>query len=113
MVRTRLCAQNGAGRNTSGSITTGAPGTVLTSKDFTIAQVDTGDATSLGFTGVMFDTPTFVSEQFTLGFSMGSLDATDTLVLLATGTVNTEFPEFSWEQCDDGRWFTILAAWGP
>lgn len=112
VVRARLYAQNGAGTNTVGPITTGAPGTVLASKDFTLAQVDTGDATSLGFTGVMFDTPTFVSEQFTLGFNMGALGATDSIGLLATGTDNTEFPEFSWEQWDDGRWFTMRSSWG-
>lgn len=113
VVRARLYANDGAGTTSAGPITTGAPGTILASKDFTLAQVDTGDATSIGFTGVLFDTPTFVSEQFTLGFNMGALGATDSIGLLATGTDNTEFPEFSWEQWSDNRWFTMVAAWSP
>jgi len=112
VVRARLYNMNGNGTNTVGPVTTGAPGTILASKDFTLAQVDTGDATSLGFTGVLFDNPTFVNTEFALGFNMGALAATDSLGLLATGTDNTEFPEFSWEQWDDNRWFTMRAAWG-
>lgn len=112
VVTANLYSMNGAGVNTVGPITTGAPGTILASKDFTLAQVDTGDADNLGFTEALFDNPTWVSEQFALGFNMSSLGANDSIGLLATGTDVTEFPEFSWEQWDDNRWFTMRAAWG-
>lgn len=112
VVRARIWAINGAGTNSGGATTNGAPGTVLANKDFTIAEVDTGD-TEIGFTTVMFDSPVFVNQQFAAGFNMGALAAGDSIGLLATASGTTDFPDFSWEQWDDNRWFTLQTAWGP
>jgi len=114
VVRARLYANDGPGRNTSSNqpVPGIAPSTILASKDFTLAQVDTGDANSLGFTTVFFDDPVFVNQEFSAGFNMGALGATDSLGLLTTSTGTTDFPEYSWEQWDTGAWWTMQAAWG-
>jgi len=105
----KLWSLNGNGTTSVGPVTGQAPGTVIGSKSFPISQVDTTDAN--GFTTVLFDSPIFVNEQFVAGFDMSTLGATDSLALLATGTDGTDFPDFSWEQWDDNRWFTLQAAW--
>lgn len=111
VLRARLHAMNGNGTNTTGPVTGQAPGTILASKDFTLAQVDTGDATALGFTAVMFDSPVFVSQQFAAGFNMGALAATDSIALLGTEEGVFGFDEFSWEQWSNNSWNTMNYAW--
>jgi hypothetical protein len=117
VLRARLYRINGPGLNSAsppqGPATPGiAPNTVLVSKDFTLAQVDTGDTESLGFTTVMFDSPVFVNQEFAAGFNMGVLAATDSIALLGTADNTVGFEDFSWEQWDNGTWATMNFAWG-
>lgn len=116
VVRARLYDIDGAGF-VSGPVpgepvatSDGAPGTILASKDFTLADVDTSLETG-ALTTVMFDDPVFVSEQFAVGFNMEMMGATDSIALLATENGTTDFPDFSWEQWGDGSWYTLQSVW--
>lgn len=109
IVHSRLYQNNGPG-TTSVEEVTNAPNTVLANKDFTLADVDT--TAEDGFTTVMFDTPVWVQDEFTLGFDVSDLGDTDSIGLLCTSTNTTDFPDHSWEKWDDGSWATLQAAWG-
>ena len=110
VVHARLYAINGNGTTSSGTITGGAPGTVLASKDFTLADVDT--TAEDGFTPVYFDSPVYVNTQFAIGFDVSSLGANDSLGLIGTSGGTTDFPEFSWEKWSNNSWHTLVEAWG-
>lgn len=118
VLNARLYSTNGPGYISTtanpGPPTAGvAPNTVLASKDFTLAQVDTGSSTALGFTSVMFDNPTFVNQQFAVGFNMEDLvPATDSLGLLATDDDIALFQDYSWYQQSNGLWVTYMAGFG-
>lgn len=115
VLRARLQSINGPGYNSTTALppaapTPGiAPNTILASKDFTLAQVDTGTSTSLGFTTVMFDSPVWVNQQFAAGFNMGALAATDSIALLGTAANVVGFPDYSWFQVGN-TWLTYNAA---
>jgi hypothetical protein len=117
VLKARLQSINGPGYNSTSPLppaapTPGiAPNTILASKDFTLAQVDTGTSTSLGFTTVMFDSPVWVNQQFAAGFNMTSLAATDSVGLLGTNEDIVGFPDYSWLQVGN-TWLTYNAAFG-
>lgn len=96
---------DGTGVSTAGQVP--APGTVLSSVDINIADVDTsGD-----FTIVNLQPPVFVTGNFAVGFDVTTLANNDYVGCVSTKNGETAVDNLSWEQQDNNSWHTILQAW--
>lgn len=110
VVHARLYNTTGNGNISTGTVTN-APSTVAANKDFTLAEVDTTNAD--GFTAVMFDSPTWVQNEFALGFDIADLGTTDSIGLLCTSSGIVGFPDLSWEKWSNNSWNTLAYSWDP
>ncbi|MDP6909142.1 MAG: T9SS type A sorting domain-containing protein [Flavobacteriales bacterium] len=97
---------------TTGTTSVGAgqqcPGTLLSSVNIALADVDTSGA----FTAATFSAPQYVNGDFYVGFNVAGLASGDTVGLVSTDDGEGNGAELTWELWQGGTdWYTMVAAW--
>lgn len=100
---------NGAGENSAGAITTGAPNSLWASVEVPITDCDTSSTTT--FTWADFAAPVYVTDYFAAGVDFTGLAAGDTIGIVTTGEGYVEYQDFSWEKWSDDSWYTMYGSW--
>lgn len=103
----KLYNTDGTGTTTAGSNQPGAPGTVLSSVDVFVSDIDTAG----NFTVAALPSPVTVTGDFAVGFDVTGLAAGDTVGLVTTADGDAGQTELSWEQWSNNAWYTMLQAW--
>lgn len=106
-VTVNVYQMNGTGSTSAG---TGmpAPGTVLSSADILISDVDTSAG---NMNVVTFSAPVAIPGDYAVGVDFTTAAAGDTVGIVSTADGDAGGTELSWEKWSDNSWHTMLEAW--
>jgi hypothetical protein len=111
-VRVHVMNLGGTGVNAQGATTT-APNQILATAEIPATQIDTGwidGSWNQVWNIVSFTSPPTVTGNFAVSVDFTTLAAGDTAALAhSTEGTGNQFGDRSWEQWDDGRWFSFGA----